>query len=258
MVATTDGGTLAGEHLVSSFSMVTDISNLLQIEDAKPDLSTHLISNTSQDAPGLALLYGESRLIISAGSETTSTALTFVFMHLAIYPEYMHAVRKEFRDNRADYSCERPRPILDAVIQESMRLCPSIFFGSQRISPPQGMSIDGRYIPGNIIVQVAPYPINRDERNFVRPTEFIPERWTTKPEMVLNKGAFKPFSTGPYNCAGKDLAYMELRSVVARVINEFDVLLPAEFVTEKYFEGIKDHFTAGPPLQMVSFIRTGD
>lgn len=221
-------------------------------------MSGHLISSTPQDAPGLALLYGESRLIISAGSETTSTALTFVFMHLAIYPEYMHAVRKEFRDNWADYSSESPRPILDALLQESMRLCPSLFFGPQRLTPPEGMTIDGCYIPGNIVVQLAPYSINRDERNFVRPNEFIPERWTTKPELVLNKGAFKPFNTGPYDFAGKGLANMELRSVVARVINGFDVVLPAEFVAEKYFEDIKDHITAGPPSQKVSFIMTGD
>ena len=65
-------------------------------------------------------------------------------MHLAIYPHYMHAVRKEYRDNRADYSCECPRPILDSVIHESMRLCPSIFFGSQRVTPPEGMNINGQ------------------------------------------------------------------------------------------------------------------
>jgi tryprostatin B 6-hydroxylase len=30
----------------------------------------------------------------------------------------------------------------------------------------------------------------------VRPHEFIPERWTTRPELVLDKRAFFPFHMG--------------------------------------------------------------
>jgi hypothetical protein len=31
---------------------------------------------------------------------------------------------------------------------------------------------------------------------FVNGTEFIPERWTDQPELLLNKAAFAPFGTG--------------------------------------------------------------
>ena len=33
---------------------------------------------------------------------------------------------------------------------------------------------------------------------FVRGTKFVPERWSTKPEMILNKAAFSPFGQGRY------------------------------------------------------------
>jgi cytochrome P450 len=117
------------------------------------------------------------------------------------------------------------------------------------------MMINGHYIPGNTIVSMPPFAINHDPRNFEQPEDFIPERWTSRPELVLNKGAFIPFSTGPYNCVGKGLAMMELRSVISRVVNEFDVVLPQGFKKEGYFGDIKDHFTAGPPGQMVSFVK---
>jgi cytochrome P450 len=136
-----------------------------------------------------------------------------------------------------------------------MRMWPSVFFGSQRITPPQGLEINGNFIPGNTIVHMPLFPLFRDPRNFVQPDTFIPERWTSKPELVLNRNVFIPFSTGPYNCAGKALAMMELRSVVARVVNEFDVVLDEGFDVEAYWEGIMDHFTAGPPAQMVRFVR---
>ncbi|KAH9870516.1 hypothetical protein IAQ61_005992 [Plenodomus lingam] len=234
---------------------VSQMKQRMALKDNKPDLISHLIAATPNNAAGRDLLYGESRLIISAGSETTSTALTFIFMQLATRPEIMRAVRKEFHDNAMDYNCQKPLPLLDAVIHESMRLWPSVFFGAQRVTPPEGLTIHDRFIPGNMIVHMPHFPMYRDPRNFIQPDEFIPERWTTRPEMVLNRQAFMPFSTGPYSCAGKGLAMMELRSVTGRVVSEFDVVLPDGFVPDAYWEGVLDHFTAGPPRREVRFVR---
>lgn len=213
------------------------------------------MASTPKNAEGRELLFGESRLIISAGSETTSSALTFIFMHLATRPHYMAAVRAEFIANIDSYDCQRPLPLLEAVILESLRITPSVFFGSQRVTPPEGMEINGHFIPGNMLVQIPLFPLFHDPRNFVSPDEFIPERWTTRPELVRNRHAFIPFSTGPYNCAGKALAMMELRSVVGRVVAEFDVVLDEGTDVTAYWEGIKDHFTAGPPKMMARFVK---
>ncbi|KAJ4407521.1 hypothetical protein N0V91_003789 [Didymella pomorum] len=236
---------------------VSQVKARMAIKNGPVDLMGELIKNTSDDDAGHALLYGDSRLIISAGSETTSSALTFVFMHLALYPHYMRAIREEHRANLSDYHCSTPLPLLDAVINESMRLWPSIFFATPRVTPPEGLTINGHFIPGDMIVQIPPFSLTRDARSFVRPDDFIPERWTTKPELILNRSAFFPFLIGPYSCVGKTLAYMELRSVIRRVINEFDVILPEGFVAEEYWDGVKDHFTAGPPKQEVSFVPAG-
>lgn len=62
-----------------------------------------------------------------------------------------------------------------------------------------------------------------DERAFVKPDDFIPERWFSQPELILRKDAFFPFSYGAYSCAGKPMAMMELRMVVAMVIKRFSI-----------------------------------
>jgi hypothetical protein len=48
---------------------------------------------------------------------------------------------------------------------------------------------------------------------------------------------------------------MELRSVVARTLNDFDVLFPegVKFDEVKFFKGVKDHFVAGVPKQDLVF-----
>jgi cytochrome P450 family 628 len=39
-----------------------------------------------------------------------------------------------------------------------------------------------------------------DERYFERAAEFLPERWTTSPELVKDKRAFAPFTIGMSLC----------------------------------------------------------
>ena len=64
--------------------------------------------------------------------------------------------------------------------------------------------------------------------------------------MIKYKDAFAPFSMGPFGCIGKSLAYVELRTVTARLINRFDVsLAPGEDGKRIIWETI-DHFTVDP------------
>lgn len=80
---------------------------------------------------------------------------------------------------------------------------------------------------------------------------FIPQRFFSRPELIKNKDAFVPFSTGPYGCIGKQLAYMEIRALTATLINTFDfALAPGEDGTELLHS--VDHFTTGlKPIKMV-------
>lgn len=66
--------------------------------------------------------------------------------------------------------------------------------------------------------------IQTDPRYFEKPLEFIPERWTEeRPEAIIEKRAFMPFGTGPYNCVGQKLAILELRSVIANLVRNFEI-----------------------------------
>jgi cytochrome P450 len=219
-------------------------------------------------------------LLISI-SDTTATALTFLLVNFALYPEWLQRLRDEVDPILASghFNNAQTLPVLDAIINESMRLSPSVFFGSQRETPSEGMKIGDTYIPGGIIISIPAYQVGRgmyilpqslywqlsnmlrvDERNFVHAKKYLPERWYSKPELIINRNAYMPFLTGPFNCAGRNLAMMELRSVVARVAHEFDIAFPAgtNFDAENYFSRIKDHFVSGAPPQNLVFTRRRD
>ncbi|PVH70062.1 putative benzoate 4-monooxygenase cytochrome P450 [Cadophora sp. DSE1049] len=243
----------------------------------KPDLMGHLIANTPDTRKGNNLLFAESRVIVAAGSDTTATALTTLFTLLASSPDLVSQIRQEIdpklSSNPPTFSCSTSYPILDSIINETLRLYPPTLFASQRTnlvipllipsSPlkPKSLVEKETYIPADTILSMPTYTLHRDPRNFSRPAEFIPERWTTRPELVLNRQAFIPFSTGMTNCPGRNLAMMELRDVVARTMGEFDVSLPEDvargFDTEVFMKGTRDCFMATVPDLDVVFTARG-
>lgn len=86
-----------------------------------------------------------------------------------------------------------------------------------------------------------------DERNFPRGDEFIPERWTTRPELVEDASIYAPFSTGRFSCVGKQLALMEIRRTTAMILHGYDFeLAPGEDPT-KFTANLRDSFTLVAP-----------
>jgi hypothetical protein len=71
-----------------------------------------------------------------------------------------------------------------------------------------------------------------DERVFSRPNEFLPERWTTEPELVKDSSAFIPFNSGtthdlktpPCRCL-PDILSINLKKFMLTVVGDRSVLL---------------------------------
>jgi cytochrome P450 len=133
-------------------------------------------------------------------SDTTATALSEIFILLAHYPSYAKIIRDEMDPifAKSSFSCQTAYPVLEAVINETLRLYPPVLFGSQRVTPREGLQIGNEWIPGDMVVYMPTWQLHHDPRNFVKPDEFIPERWTSRSELVLNRGAFLPFLIGTF------------------------------------------------------------
>ena len=102
-----------------------------------------------------------------------------------------------------------------------------------------------RFVPESTALYIPIYVLQRDARYFSpSPNSFIPERWldTTSGKFTTNTSAFIPFSTGPANCVGKNLALLEMRMVVASIIQKFDMRFDEGYDPNTWEEELQDFF----------------
>ncbi|KAL8793721.1 MAG: hypothetical protein Q9195_003662 [Heterodermia aff. obscurata] len=190
-------------------------------------------------------LFGDFIANIGAGSETILSTMVFLFYHLAAAPTEITKLRTElqaltsFSDNRELTSM----PHLNGVINETLRLHPPIPSGGLRDTPPEGLEIDGTYVPGGVTVLLpfAPSPPS----NLPHP----------KPIDITNQPLH---NAGRYMCIGKNLALMELRIVTALLVSRYEIsFAPGEDGTS-LFRDMKDAFTAAPGDLRLVFQRRGE
>ena len=91
--------------------------------------------------------------------------------------------------------------------------------------------------------------MHRDPKNFSYPDEFWPDRWLiaegiqeSNEKIVHNPDAFIPFSFGPANCVGRNLAMLEMRMVVCHIIHRLDLKLEEGWDTKQWLEDMEDKF----------------
>ena len=100
------------------------------------------------------------------------------------------------------------------------------------------------------------YSVNRDPRNFAPyTTSFWPDRWLiasgdmtaqdagiNEAAFVHNANAFIPFSFGPANCVGKNLALQEMRMVICHALQRLEFRFAPGYDVDSYEANLKDFF----------------
>ena len=176
--------------------------------------------------------------MIFAGSETTGISLSAVFYHLLKNPSTYAKLMRELDSAAADGAiAERPHnqvswseaqklPYLDAVIQETFRLHPAAGLLLERYTPPQGIEICGRFIPGNTIVGCNAWVLHRRKEIFGEDVEvFRPERWIEAEPARLRdmKATMFQFGGGSRTCLGRNISLLEMYKLVPTFLRNFEV-----------------------------------
>uniref|UniRef100_A0A0D9V6V3 Cytochrome P450 n=1 Tax=Leersia perrieri TaxID=77586 RepID=A0A0D9V6V3_9ORYZ len=173
---------------------------------------------------------------ILAGRDTTSSALTWFFWLLSSRPDVEDKIVREIRALRqlsggaggtgsATFSFDELRDMqyLHAAITESMRLYPPVPFDAHSCKEEEFLP-DGTFVGKGWLVTYCAYAMGRVEDIWGEDCEeFRPERWLDDAGMFRPENTFKypVFHAGPRMCLGKEMAYIQMKSIVACVLEKF-------------------------------------
>lgn len=202
----------------------------------------------------------DARLVVVAGSDTSSTVMAMTMFLLLQHPEAVNKLRQEldtvfgldYENVLSDFSqLDKACPYLNGIINESMRLYPPVATGLQKVNS-QGPTVielhsgEKIIVPKDVVITVPTLTMQRDPRNFSPlPDAFRPERWVhPEKEERFERKAFIPFSAGTTVCVGRQLAYQELRVVVANLVRRFDMVPTDDFDAKAFEDGVRDNFVS--------------
>ncbi|MCJ1369799.1 hypothetical protein MMC20_001011 [Loxospora ochrophaea] len=212
------------------------VEKRMNLEMVRPDFMTEMMKNNDEKTMTVPEVETLAHGIISAGSETTATLLSGATNYLLKYPDTLKRlqdeIRSKFSDDAAiDLASVGNLPYLNAVLEESLRMCTPVGGGLPRTVPTGGDTVCGHFLEEGTEVSFHHWAAYRSSKHFAHPNEFHPERWLNSSDEFSKdkKTSLKPFSIGSHSCAGQNLAWAEMRLILARMVLNFDFAIPEEF-----------------------------
>ncbi|XP_044482643.1 cytochrome P450 86A1-like [Mangifera indica] len=251
-------GVGAEKRLKKSLQVVEDYMNGA-IEARKESPSDDLLSRFMKKRDVDGKLFPSSvlqRIALNfalAGRDTSSVALSWFFWLVMSHPhveqkiiQEISKVLKETRGNDIKKWLDEPLDFdeadkmtyLKASLAETLRLYPSVpedfkYVVSDDVLP------DGTFVPAGSTVTYSIYSMGRMKTIWGDDCmEFRPDRWLSAEgdrfEPPKDGYKFVAFNAGPRTCLGKDLAYLQMKSVASAVLLRYRLsLAPGHEVEQK-------------------------
>ena len=216
---------------------IEDVRKAKELPEGKTIFHEIVRSNIPDSEKETKRLNDEAVVILIAGSDTTASTLAAITYHLLADAQLLARLKTELGTAMPDPN-DLPQaakldklPLLNAIIQESLRLHPGATHRQDRVAPdedlvytspgPEGKTFT---IPAGTAVGMTAPLVNRHSSVYGdRADEFLPERYIENPGLV--KHSFT-FSKGTRQCIGMNLAYQELQTFTAGVFRRYDLFDP--------------------------------
>ncbi|KAI8124748.1 putative cytochrome P450 313a4 [Lucilia cuprina] len=169
----------------------------------------------------------ESNNIVTASFETTGNGILSVLVMLAIHPDVQGRLYDEIvnifpeKDFEMKYEHLEQLPYLDMVINETLRLAPSIPIIGRHVTKDIQLSKD-LVLPKNMQVIMSIFHVHRRKdiwgpnANSFDPDNFLPENMAGK-----HPYAYIPFSKGMRNCIGWRYAIFAMKVILVGIVRNY-------------------------------------
>ncbi|KAL5068117.1 hypothetical protein RYX36_019004 [Vicia faba] len=224
------------------------------VKNKKKELKEKAVKSESVDLLWRFLSSGHSDesfvidMVISfilAGRDTTSAALTWFFWLLSKHSHVENEILKEItgKSETVGYDEVKDMVYTHAALCESMRLYPPVPVDT-KVAVHDDVLPDGTLVNKGWRVTYHIYAMGRSEKIWGPDwAEFRPERWLTRDEVGkwsfvgIDYYSYPVFQAGPRVCIGKEMAFLQMKRVVAGILGRFRVV-PA------IVEGTEPEYTA--------------
>ena len=188
------------------FEVIGERRSASDLEQREDILSMLLQARHEDDSPmSDRELRDELLTLLTAGHETTATALSWAVERLVRHPDKLERLTEEVRVGEKQY--------LEAVVTETLRLRPVISLVGRRLREP--VEIGGWSLPAGVTVTPSIYLVHRRPDVYPDPYSFVPERFLDNPPGTYT---WIPFGGGVRRCIGGSFAQFEMQVVLAELV----------------------------------------
>ncbi|GMH29421.1 hypothetical protein Nepgr_031264 [Nepenthes gracilis] len=197
----------------------------------------------------LDLLRDVAVSFILAGSDTTSSGLSWLFWQLSLHPNVVDNIRLEAEAIRArrgkragdmyDIDELREMNYMHAAISEALRLYPPVPTDIKACLEDDVLP-DGTVIKKGWFIYYHSYAMGRMASVWGKDCEmFRPERWMENGKCRQESAFRYPvFHAGPRICLGKEMAYIQMKATVMCLIEQFKVEMLEKEKTPRYLQSL--------------------
>jgi cytochrome P450 len=189
-------------------------------ENGHADIVSMLVAARYDDGSPMSERDLRDELLTLLTDGPTSTSLAWTFERLLRNPEKLERAQAEVREG-GDGS------YMDAVIKETLRLCPPVPVVVRRLLEP--MRLGGYDLPAGTTVAPCIHLIHRNEAIYPHPLRFEPERFLGRQPGTYT---WIPFGGGTRRCLAASYAEMEMKRVLRTVFSEVE-LRPVQTRSER-------------------------
>jgi cytochrome P450 len=190
------------------------------------DLMAMLLQSRDEDGGRLSEddLIGQTNVLFLAGHETSGNALGWTLFLLAQHPHILRDVRDELDGVLGGAPPTIAQldalPLLERVIKESMRVLPPVVWIQRIVQEP--VTLGGYDLPRGATVILSHYITHHLPDLYPQPERFDPARWEAHRPRPYE---YMAFSAGPRMCIGSAFAMMELKIVLAMILQRFHLTM---------------------------------
>ncbi|XP_014516712.1 cytochrome P450 82C4 [Vigna radiata var. radiata] len=174
--------------------------------------------------------------LMLAGSDTTSTTMTWILTMLLKNPEVLKRAQEEIedevgRERKVEASDIKNLFYLQAIVKETLRLYPP---GPLLVphEATQDCYIQGYHVPKGTRVFANVWKLHRDPSVWSEAEKFSPERFLNENGEVVDEGhqhfEYLPFGSGRRACPGSTFATQVTLITIARLLHAFRFDVPVD------------------------------